>query len=163
MNTAIEIKNIKHFESMSEETNCFNATLHFNGKKIGTVSNRGTGGGDEFYGDNAAHAAADAWCKTNLPKWDCNGTQTETDIEIHVADLLAAHLMAKDFDRAIKTSILFTKPGERAIHQCRIKRAGKAVKPDAAVLAEFAKRHPDFTTLNSLPRAVAIALFAANA
>lgn len=40
----IELKNFKSYESMSEETLCFQASLYFDGKKVGTVENRGQGG-----------------------------------------------------------------------------------------------------------------------
>ena len=39
----ITLKNVKHYESMSEETDCFEASLYVDGKKVGRVSNRGTG------------------------------------------------------------------------------------------------------------------------
>lgn len=45
----IEIKNISYSERMSEETSCFSADLWVDGKKIGVISNRGTGGCDDFH------------------------------------------------------------------------------------------------------------------
>ncbi len=40
----LEVKNIKHARSLSEETNAFSADLYVNGIKIATCSNRGKGG-----------------------------------------------------------------------------------------------------------------------
>ena len=57
----VEIRNVKHHPDLSEETECFSADLHIDGKRIGSVSNRGTGGGDDCHGDHAAYDAADRW------------------------------------------------------------------------------------------------------
>lgn len=43
MHMKIELKRIQFIERLSEETNCFVADLHINGKKIGLASNRGDG------------------------------------------------------------------------------------------------------------------------
>ena len=40
----IELKSVKYFASLSEETNCFQATVWIDGKKVGTAENLGHGG-----------------------------------------------------------------------------------------------------------------------
>ena len=40
----ITSKNISHNERLSEETNCFSATIYIDGKKAGEASNHGHGG-----------------------------------------------------------------------------------------------------------------------
>jgi hypothetical protein len=45
----IELKNLKHMESLSEETNCFTATVYIDGKRAGEASNRGHGGCNEYH------------------------------------------------------------------------------------------------------------------
>lgn len=45
----IELKNIKHAAFASEETDCFTATVHIDGKKEGTVSNAGKGGSNDYH------------------------------------------------------------------------------------------------------------------
>lgn len=40
----IVLKNVKNHADMSEETNCFSATIYVDGKKVGTVKNDGRGG-----------------------------------------------------------------------------------------------------------------------
>jgi hypothetical protein len=42
----ITLKNIKHAEFASEETNCYKASVYFDGKRVGIVSNDGHGGCD---------------------------------------------------------------------------------------------------------------------
>jgi hypothetical protein len=43
----ITLKNIKYVAALSEETPCYTAAVYIDGKKAGTVSNRGHGGPDE--------------------------------------------------------------------------------------------------------------------
>ena len=45
----LELKNIKYFASMSEETPCYKADIFINGKKAINVSNHGHGACDEIY------------------------------------------------------------------------------------------------------------------
>ena len=40
----LTLKNVKVNKAMSEETHCFSATIYKDGKKVGTVCNRGHGG-----------------------------------------------------------------------------------------------------------------------
>ena len=44
----IEIKNIKHSPSLSEETNAFTADIYVNGVKAGSAMNRGHGGCTDY-------------------------------------------------------------------------------------------------------------------
>ena len=45
----LELKNIKYFASMSEETPCYKADIFINGKKAIRVSNHGHGACDDHY------------------------------------------------------------------------------------------------------------------
>ena len=42
----LELKNIKYFATLSEETPCYEATVYVNDKKAIHVSNRGVGASD---------------------------------------------------------------------------------------------------------------------
>ena len=44
----LQLKNIKFYENLSEETNCFIADLFINGKKIAYVKNDGRGGSTDY-------------------------------------------------------------------------------------------------------------------
>jgi hypothetical protein len=44
----LELKSVKFYESMSEETNCFQADLFVNGKKVAYVKNDGQGGSTDY-------------------------------------------------------------------------------------------------------------------
>lgn len=67
----VELKKIEYNERMSEETLCYVADLHINGKKVGYVKNDGQGGCTAYYGnsreDNQLLTEIENYCKT-LPK-----------------------------------------------------------------------------------------------
>ena len=44
----LQLKAVKHYPSMSEETTCFEGKLYLDGKLLGRVVNHGTGGEHEF-------------------------------------------------------------------------------------------------------------------
>lgn len=44
----ITVRNLKHNESLSEETHCFSATVYVDGKRFCTARNHGHGGPDEY-------------------------------------------------------------------------------------------------------------------
>ena len=54
-----QLKNIKHSEFASQETNCYEASLYYKGKRIAIVSNHGHGGCDDLHiQDEAGYKAA---------------------------------------------------------------------------------------------------------
>ena len=55
----LTVKNYKHLEALSEETDCFTATLYLDGKRIGTAQNHGHGGETTY--DFPSPAARDAF------------------------------------------------------------------------------------------------------
>ena len=106
----IEIKNIKHYESMSEETNCFQATIYIDGKKAGTASNRG-------YGDPInivpyeLHKSINDYAKT-LPAIKYENMEFEQDAETIIGGLLTDWLIAQDLKKTMSSRILFAKGNE---------------------------------------------------
>jgi hypothetical protein len=44
----LEVKNVTYNKRLSEETMCYTATIYIDGEKMGTASNRGNGGSDEY-------------------------------------------------------------------------------------------------------------------
>ena len=49
----IELKNVKHFPSLSQETEAFTASLYINGQHAGFAKNAGHGGSTDYYGKDA--------------------------------------------------------------------------------------------------------------
>ena len=155
----IDLKKISHNERLSEETNAYSADLWIDGKKIGTVSNAGHGGPDMFHGDQTAYAAADAWCRENLPRWSMGDESHETDLEMHCADLLENHLVSKDLRAALRRSVVFQIPGETILRELRWKGVRQITDQH---LAQARKAHPRATILNDLPFDVALGIFRKN-
>jgi len=111
----IEIKNIKHFESMSEETNCFQASVYIDGKKAGLASNRGHGDPINIV-PYELHKSIDDYAKT-LPPINYHGLVLEQDAETIIGDLLTDWLIAKDLKKIMSSRIIFAK--DREIRQSK--------------------------------------------
>jgi hypothetical protein len=111
----IELKNIKHSEFASHETNCYEATIYIDGQKVGTVENDGQGGTDNVQPWSVAQQI-DAYAAT-LPKIVCSFEDPNTgkpaemsqNHETIFGDILTDWLHAKDLKRAMAKRILFTK------------------------------------------------------
>lgn len=149
----IEIRNVKHHPDLCEETEAFSADLLIDGRKIGTVSNRGTGGCDDFHGDQAAYDAADRWLRANRPGWslepDCPPDRLmRHTIEDEVSAILAKHIGMKQMEKDMRASLIFRKAGEAGLYTIRIKAPHKASDP--AVHARLMATYPGATILNAL-------------
>lgn len=146
----IELKNIKHTAWMSEETHCYQATLYVDGVKWGIVSNQGQGGCDDFYGearsDGDLRALNDQIKETYAP-YEYEGTTLKQNLEMVCGDLVNQWLRDKDFNRAMKAKVLFTKPDVRGVWQLAIK------KPHTWETTRTALRNtnPQYTYLADLP------------
>ncbi len=150
----IELKNVQYAAFSSEETACYSASLYVDGKKIGVVSNDGHGGCDRFHGDQAAYAAADAWCRANLPKIVFDGRDPlDANIETCCARLLDRWLIARDLKRDMKTKILMRDPGDGHVYS--VKHRGK---PEETI-AGIGKRYPGAAILNRLPFDEALTIY----
>lgn len=62
----IELRNVKHAKFASQETDCFQASVYINGKRMGTVCNEGRGGPNGYH-PTALFEALTGYAKT-LPK-----------------------------------------------------------------------------------------------
>lgn len=95
----LELKNIKFYESMSEETNCFQADLFINGKKIAYVKNTGQGGPTDYgvhdFKLQNVLREAEQFCLT-LPKEQISDTfEFQPTLESKIDDLFEAWLKVK--------------------------------------------------------------------
>lgn len=155
----IELKNIKHMPSLSEETECYSASLYVDGKKIGDVSNRGHGGPDEFFGDREAFKQAEKWLAENMAPVEL-GMETDRsipmDMELYCGQLLEEHLVRKDLKSALKNKVLFSKPGEKGIFEVRWKGLRKIEDRHISAVRE---KHPAARILNEMPFEEALKLY----
>ena len=151
----VELKNLKHSEFASHETNCFEATVWLNGKRAFFAQNDGHGGGDSYaplenqdrgeftslLNDLINH------CLT-LPKWGSEfGGEDNMDVtpEILIGNLINTKLLAKDLKRKLKKKVLYlTSDG-------LYENSYKVSKPvDQFLLNIISEKNPDAIILNSL-------------
>jgi len=146
----IELKNIKHTAWASEETHCYQATLYVDGVKWGTVSNQGHGGCDDFYGETRSDEDIEhlnGRIRDTYEPYEYEGYTLKKDLDMVCADLVNQWLRDKDFNRAIKSKVLFTKPDTQGIWQITVK------KPVTLwmMLDTMKAKHPQYTYLADLP------------
>ena len=100
----IEIKNVKYIDELSHETLCFFATLHIDGKKVGTVANRVC---HEYDVSHLVHEEANEWCKQNLPKWSFGDGEHDTDLEMHISHLVQRFLQKRELQVLFRNHVIF--------------------------------------------------------
>ena len=146
----IELKNIKHTAWMSEETHCYQATLYVDGVKWGIVSNAGHGGCDDFYGETRSDGDL-RWLNTQIKEtyapYESHGMTIEQNLDMVCADLVNQWLRDKDFNRAIKSKVLFTKPDTQGVWQLGFKKP----KTLWMMLDVMKAKYPQYTYLADLP------------
>lgn len=101
----IELKNIKHSPSLSEETEAFTANLYINDKHAGFAKNSGHGGSTDYSATNEQGQKlireAEVYC-TNLPPLDfpaehgMKAFSVDMTLELMINELLDKHLSEKD-------------------------------------------------------------------
>jgi hypothetical protein len=158
----IELKNIKHSEFASQETNCYQATIYIDGKRVGTVENAGHGGCDNVYPYQVAQQI-DEYAKT-LPKTICSfidpntgkPAEMEQTHETIFGDILTSWLMSKDLKRLMSKRIVFVKEDGNVYET-------KALKADQLKLNLNQSRLPEMlkakTILNLLPFDQALTIY----
>jgi len=114
----IELKNIKHSEFASHETNCFEATIYIDGKKVGHAENSGQGGTTNI-SPNTLVLMLEEYAKTLPPliyKSHANDTieitEIKQDAELLIDELLNTWLYARDLKRIMAKKIIFTRKGQ---------------------------------------------------
>ena len=151
----VELKNLKHSEFASRETNCFEATVWINGKRAFYAQNDGHGGADlyaplenqdrsEFtslLNDLINHCLA-------LPKWGSEfGDADNMDVtpEILIGNLVNDMLDAKKLKKSLKKKVLFI--NENGIYQTGYRGNRKV---DQNLIDMVKGENPDSIILNCL-------------
>jgi hypothetical protein len=143
----IELKSLRTNERLSEETQCFSATLYVDGVKRGEVLNHGQGGPNE-YTDRTVEAELDAYGKT-LPTQHYHGMDLEQNADLLIGEAMDRAKLEKD----LRGKVLMRNEKGQLVETKRLKAADL---PKA--IAHFAKL-PGCTVLNSLPIEQAWALY----
>lgn len=95
----IELKNVKFYERMSEETNAFTADIFVNGKNVGYAKNDGCGGCTNYQHNSAKDReiidAAEKYCLT-LPPINYGTFKVDMNLENKIDQLFEEWLKSKD-------------------------------------------------------------------
>lgn len=169
----LELKNIKVLSANSQETECFNATLYVDGKRLASISNDGWGGPNRVYPVKGPFNAPEFHAKlkeidTYLNKTDAGrkyvadfkrnyGMDTDYDLEGWVGEQVNKHLLAKDLRRLLRGKIIFTDPAKSGLRMMGFKNCRKV---DSRHIDYFRDKHPDATILNEMSFDDALEIFA---
>lgn len=107
----IEVRNLKHSPSLSEETYAYTATIYVDGKAAFHASNHGHGGCD-MYRPIAPFTWDDEkrvndWIKANHPKIDNPyGDPLEPDLELVVSEQITEQICRKRLNSMLRKKIV---------------------------------------------------------
>lgn len=120
----IELKNIKHFPSLSEETEAFTANIYINGIHAGYAKNTGHGGSTDYHHEGGEKGRdlirqAEAYCKTLPDKQYPKDKYMEAfsipmNLENYIDDVVDRYIekkeqasFARKTDKAMEKGIVF--------------------------------------------------------
>lgn len=163
----IELKNVKHSEFASQETNCFEATIYVDGKRAGSARNDGHGG-PTFIHPRELAQRLDAYGAT-LPHTVTQFTGDDgkpftyaQNAESIIDELLTAFLITRDVKRLLKAHILFVSAKNGKV--CQTKKLRPEHLTHHLLDEERIKRQLDATRiLNTVPVEEIVALMRSEA
>jgi len=102
----IELKKLKHYTALSDETNAFSAELYVDGVKIAECRNDGRGGNTSisaFPGMSRTIDLAEKWCDKlpGIPAEFGDKKDIPMDLELYVDEIVGKDLEAKEIKRGI--------------------------------------------------------------
>lgn len=118
----ITITNLKHSESLSEETNAYTAIVLVDGMRAFDASNHGTGGPDMYHPikgyTGPSESEINDWLKANTPAIEFHDMKLDNTLEMVVGDLIEEKLRDARLKRLLRTKILVIddKDGEPALY-----------------------------------------------
>lgn len=136
----ITIANLKHSESLSEETNAYTATILVDGVRAFNASNHGHGGPDMYHPikgyTGPSEKEIDDWLKKNTPPHDFGDLQIENSLELVVGDLVEEKLKDNRLKRLLRTKILVIdkKDGEDVLYSYKGKPTEQALNAMRAAI-----------------------------
>jgi len=142
----LELKNIKYFASMSEETPCYSADVFINGKKAIHVSNHGHGACDEIYAYPSFGLTQNGLKEFEQYLAKLNDDDFEP-IDSWCHDRLYEYLDQKKIKRDMKTKFICINKNTNELFAYE-KNTGIS---DSAFQDHMDKNHPSSTCLNFLP------------
>ena len=102
----IELKKIQHYEKLSEETNCFTASLYIDGKCVATVKNNGCGGETYIYPlagkQDVVNDAYQYFQNQPKKKFEDSEYELQPTLDNHIDELVYQFLLNKDIGKQKK-------------------------------------------------------------
>jgi hypothetical protein len=159
----IELRNIKHAEFASQETNCYSATLIINGEPRGQVSNEGHGGADHFT-DHDAERELNQYAATLPPKvTDIDDADSPTGkwemkqtAETLVTDIVTEWLIARDVRKSLRSRIVWLTTDGKTLQTKRMDAVSLARALADPTLKARLRDCAEVLNLATLDRAIAV-------
>ncbi|MFT6903904.1 MAG: hypothetical protein ACJAS1_000549 [Oleiphilaceae bacterium] len=151
----LELKNIKVFKGIGLDGYAFTSSFYAENKKVGVISNSGGGEPVDFEGNEEIYIKVKRYLNS-LPSEVFKGKEIHQDIESFCCEKINEHLKMKEFESAIKKTILFREAGNNFLMQQPLIGVKKI---EQRHLDAFRKRHPNRVVLNDMRIDKALALF----
>lgn len=150
----IELKNFKHFSSLSEETEAFTATVYVDGVRLFTAENTGKGEAHKLMPvDGKSYADIDKvaqWVKS-LPEVELgSGQKTSDDLDFYIARLVDQKVDELSFKRLLKNRVILFDSHAKTHGLVQLK---SKFKPSMIhkLRANIYNVYPDCIIINELP------------
>ncbi len=158
----LTLKNVKHSEFASQETNCFEATVYADGKPMFIASNDGQGGSNRYdwiKGDSREQFDT-KWAKVEAYAKSLNLEFDFEEVDQIVGDLLTDWLIRRDMKRLMNKRILFTRKDKKGLYELRYKGRKNPHKTRVLLDAQKQVARPDVAAvLNLLDEDCAFEIF----
>jgi len=157
----LALRGIKHSEFASHETHCFEASVYFNGKRIGYVSNDGQGGSDNFGGDYKIWHDLESRIRSDHPKYhmDFDDSWNDMSMEVWCGEQVNKWLSHKDFKKYMKSKVVFVDPTSDDPKAIRYMTFKGVRKIDQRYVDHIKNKYPAYQVLNDMPEADALAIW----
>jgi len=157
----ITIRNVKHVEFASHETNCFEATVYKDGKRWCIASNDGNGGNTCFYPlrntPNRDLYREIAAYDEQAPTETCNLLDEPFDLKMTlenvIDDLVVDFLTLRDMKTLLKRKVIAANPDSTLSQWDRV--------PTYEFIKKVMDQNPEATVLNILTQQQALKLWKA--
>ena len=159
----IDLKNIRHSQMASHETNCYSASIYVDGKKAGTVENGGFGGCDNVHWmDIDFGETVENWAASQPKKQTPYGEMANC-LEFIFGELVDDYILTNDLNRKLKKGLIVRDSNTEA-HSWRIFTSALSQSIPQMMLNNLIKTgkvRADAVCLNTLPFSDALKLWRA--
>lgn len=154
----LELRNIRHYPRMSEETNAYDAVVYRDGKRLCSVGNRGNGGPDEqrpFPPNTMADIkAVDEWLAANTPPIPMpSGKAIAVDLELWCGQQLERAIATRELKRRMTKAVIYADGGK--CYTVKVPYSGAL----PGVTQRVKAKHPNALILNTMPIDKAVDLY----